>query len=155
MTRRINPDDFLETAGEGRVWSPERDAAAWECAFAALDSALSDATLPLNRVVIVCGLQGAGKSTWIDRQRPDQGVIYFDAALPGIRHRKPIIQMAQRYHVPVEAIWIRIPLTIALERNRRRDPDKIVPEDSIYSVERQFEEPTLAEGLSRVSMVVP
>ena len=77
--RVIDLDAFLETEA-GRVWTPERNAEAWRQAFAALRGWLESGTVV--QVVVVCGLQGAGKSTWIARQQAQAGTIYFDAALP-------------------------------------------------------------------------
>ncbi|WP_454884009.1 AAA family ATPase [Sphingomonas oryzagri] len=150
MLKTINPDAFLETE-DGRVWTPERNAEAWQRAYSALESVLKDGEV--SRVVVVCGLQGAGKSTWIDVRPNDEGVIYFDAALPAAKHRKPLIDIARRYGATIEAVWIRVPLNLALERNKRREPDKIVPEESILSVAARFEEPSTDEGFLRVIVV--
>lgn len=103
--------------------------------------------------VVVCGLQGAGKSTWIARQEPQAGTVYFDAALPGARHRAPIIALGRAYGIPVSSVWIRTPLAFALERNRQRPADRRVPEDSIRSVDRLFEQPTTDEGFVSVRIV--
>lgn len=150
MAQVIDPDSFLET-GSGRHWTPERNAEAWRLAYAALDRALAGGGIA--RVVIVCGLQGAGKSTWIARQHDDAGRVYVDAALPGARHRAPLIAIARNHGVPVEAVWIRVPLDLALERNRQRRADRIVPEASIRSVARLFEPPAIGEGFSDVRIV--
>ncbi|TXN44013.1 AAA family ATPase [Methylobacterium sp. WL7] len=150
MTLVIDPDRFLET-GSGRVWTPERNAAAWRLAYAALERSLVGGGI--DRVVIVCGLQGAGKSTWVAAQDRDAGRVYVDAALPGVRHRAPIIAIARRHGVPVEAVWIRVPLDVALYRNRRRRADTIVPEATIRSVANLFEPPTVEEGFAQVRIV--
>jgi predicted kinase len=150
MALVIDPDSFLET-GSGRLWTPERNAEAWRLAYAALDRALAGGVIA--RVVIVCGLQGAGKSTWIARQDDDAGRAYVDAALPGARHRAPLVAIARNHGVPVEAVWIRVPLDLALERNRQRRADRIVPEASIRSVARLFEPPGIGEGFSDVRIV--
>jgi ATP/maltotriose-dependent transcriptional regulator MalT len=60
----IDPDAVLEIEGV-RVWTPERGAEAWRLAREALCEAL--AAGPVRRVVVVRGLQGAGKSTRIAR----------------------------------------------------------------------------------------
>ncbi|MCJ2062902.1 kinase [Methylobacterium sp. J-088] len=146
----IDPDAFLETEA-GRVWTPERNAEAWRRAFAALRDQLKARTV--ERLVVVCGLQGAGKSFWIARQEPEAGTVYVDAALPGARHRAPIIDCARSYGIPVSAVWIRTPLGRALERNRQRPADRCVPEASIRSVDRLFEPPTPGEGFATVRIV--
>lgn len=149
-TQTINPDDFLETP-DGRVWTPERNEEAWRLSYAALESALRCATTPM-RVVVVCGIQGAGKSTWIASQPVSSSTIYFDAALPGIRHRAKVIAIAKQLGSAVEAVWINTPLDVAIERNSARTPDKRVPSQAIVAVATQFEEPITAEGFDRVSI---
>ncbi|MGH1588236.1 AAA family ATPase [Methylobacterium phyllosphaerae] len=146
----IDPDAFLETE-RGRVWTPERNAEAWRLACAALRAALTAPSA--ERLVLVCGLQGGGKSTWIARQRPQAGHVYVDAALPGQRHRAPILAIARSCGVPAEAVWIRAPIAVALERNRRRPADRQVPEASIRSAEHLFEPPSCAEGFAAVRIV--
>ncbi|WP_066711468.1 AAA family ATPase [Sphingomonas adhaesiva] len=146
----INPDDFLETP-EGRVWTVERNEEAWRLSYAALERALELAPA-LMRVVVVCGIQGASKSTWIASQPASPSTIYFDAALPGVRHRAKVISIAQRLGSSVEAVWIDTPLDVAIERNAARSPDKVVPTPAIVAVAQQFEEPTAAEGFDHVAV---
>lgn len=143
----INPDHFLQTES-GRVWTPERSRIAWQQSYDALRTVISAASDDLRNwtVVIVCGLQGAGKSTWILKQPVRPGAVYFDAALPAARHRAPIIEIAQRANAQVEIVWIKVPLPVALARNSQRKDDEQVPETSIQSVADLFEEPTTAEG---------
>lgn len=146
----INPDVFLET-DTGRIWTPERNVQAWQCAFAALQRLLS--TTPDATVIVVCGLQGAGKSTWIATQLPQRKKVYFDAALPGARHRQPIIDIARSADAVLEAVWIRVSLDTALAQNALRAPDKQVPEKSIRSVHNLFEPPTIKEGFESVRII--
>ncbi|MCJ2069957.1 ATP-binding protein [Methylobacterium sp. J-030] len=146
----IDPDAFLETEGR-RVWTLERNAEAWHQAFTVLRGGLEAGTV--ERVVVVCVLQGAGKSTWVAQREPEAGTVHFDAALPGARHRAPIIALARSCNIPVAAVWIRAPLALALERNRQRPADRRVPEASIHSVDRLFEPPTTDEGFAAVRIV--
>jgi predicted kinase len=151
----INPDDFLQT-NSGRLWTPERNKAAWELAFASLERALAE-TLPAHEtprsldLYVVCGIQGAGKSTWIRenalRLAP---CIFFDAALPRAIHRLPLITIARRFGATVYAVWINTPIERALDRNRQRSADERVPESSILAVAGQFEPPTISEGFAAV-----
>ncbi len=69
----INPDDFLETP-EGRVWTVERNEEAWRLSYVALERAL-EPTPASMRVVVVRGIQGAGKSTWIASQPASPSTI--------------------------------------------------------------------------------
>jgi predicted kinase len=146
----INPDSYLETE-TGRLWTPERDKAAWSRCFAALELALATSLEPPPRVLIVCGLQGAGKSHWIESNALDYApCICFDAALPGAKHRRPIVELALQRNADVLAIWIDTPLHIAKKRNAERPEDKRVPDESIESVASLFEPPELGEGFSSV-----
>lgn len=146
----INPDDFLETFA-GRFWTAERNEEAWRLSYEALERVLGLASGPM-RVVVVCGLQGAGKSTWIASQPALPSTIYFDAALPGVRHRAKVINIAKRLGSAVEAVWIDTPLDVAIERNASRTPDKMVPTAAIVAVAKQFEKPTVAEGFNHVAV---
>ncbi|MDQ1158105.1 hypothetical protein QE385_002432 [Sphingomonas sp. SORGH_AS 950] len=144
----INPDAFLET-DHGRVWTAERNEAAWAWCYAALEQALSRLPRP-GRVILVCGIQGSGKTCWIASQPVCPATVYFDAALPGIRHRARIVAIAKQADMPIEAVWIDTPVAIALSRNACRPADQIVPEAAILSVAGQFEPPSLAEGFIRI-----
>ncbi|WP_322964653.1 AAA family ATPase [Sphingomonas fuzhouensis] len=144
----IDPDAFLET-DHGRVWTPERNEAAWAWAYGALEQAISRAPRS-GKVILVCGVQGAGKTSWIASQPVCPTTIYFDAALPGMRHRARIIAIARQADMPIEAVWIDTPVAIALARNACRPADKVVPESAILSVAAQFEPPSLVEGFARV-----
>lgn len=146
----INPDDFLETP-EGRVWTVKRNDEAWRLSYAALESAIIASPDPI-RVVVVCGVQGAGKSTWIASQPESPSTIYFDAALPAARHREKVIGIAKGLGAAVEAVWVDTPLDVAIERNAARTPDKMVPVASIVAVAKQFEEPTAVEGFDRIAV---
>ncbi|CAN2533000.1 hypothetical+protein [Methylocapsa aurea] len=148
---RIDPDDFLETS-VGRVWTPERSRQAWNDAFDALRGAL--AVRSDREVLVVCGLQGAGKSTWVvENARSYAPCICFDAALPGARHRAPIIEICLEHRARARAIWIKTQLEVALKRNASRPLDQRVPEASIRSVSELFEPPSLSEGFFEVVVV--
>lgn len=147
----INPDDYLETDA-GRVWTPERNAEAWRLSFQRLEQAIAAAGSDA-RVVLVCGLQGAGKTRWISERTARPGTIYFDAALPRARHRAPIVNIALRVGASIEAVWVDAPIAIALARNAQRPRDQIVPEAAIRSVAEQFEPPQMTEGFVRVQII--
>lgn len=148
----IDPDRFLETPA-GRLWTLERNRQAWAAAFDALNAALAAAATPAQ-VFVVCGVQGAGKSTWARtafRDRP--GAIIFDAALPGRRHRKPIVDAARSHGARVSVVWVDTPLATALRRNAARPADRIVPEAALRAVAELFEPPCLDEGFDAVRVV--
>lgn len=146
----INPDDFLLTPS-GRLWTPERSKYAWEQAYTSLKRALDVAPNHGRDLYLVCGIQGAGKSTWI-RSNASQlaPCVFFDAALPRAIHRAPTIKIARASGVAVHAVWVDTPVEEALRRNSRRPDDERVPEASIRSVAVQFEPPTVLEGFEDV-----
>ena len=146
----VNPDHYLLTP-LGRVWTPERNAVAWDQAYAQLTSAFAGAPRALY---LVCGLQGAGKSTWIEANMSRLApCVFFDAALPRAVHRLPAITIARSAGVQTSCVWIDTPLEIALERNAERREDERVPESSIRSVAAQFEPPLESEGFMEVVRV--
>lgn len=152
MSRRIifNPDDYLETEA-GRVYTPERSNAAWQQAYEDLSAALEAADEGAELYVVV-GVQGAGKTTWIERHRDRLGdaALFFDAALPARIHRERVLAHALRSGVPAVAVWIDVPLEVALSRNRRRREDHQVPDAALRSVFAMLEQPTVEEGFARV-----
>jgi len=138
-SRHINPDHFLETPG-GRLYTPERSVLAWHQAYAALDHALSRAPTG-STLFLVIGVQGGGKTAWVRRHIAALGdsAYFFDAALPGIEHRRKALEIAKRHGVPVVAVWLDTALALALDRNRARREDHRVPEAAIRSVHARFE----------------
>jgi hypothetical protein len=154
----INPDDFLLTPS-GRLWTAERNKAAWEHAYALLRQVLSRVPIDAppsykHDLYLVCGIQGAGKSTWIRNNAARLApCIFFDAALPKAVHRLPIITIARSAGATVHAVWINAALEDALGRNSLRRDDEQVPEAAIRSVAAQFQPPTVSEGFADVLAV--
>ena len=148
--RVFNPDDYLQTP-EGRVYTDERNAAAWERIYSELEALFREATQE-TRFFIVIGVQGSGKTTWIKRNLVSLGpsAICLDAALPAKRHRARALALAQRFEVNAIAVWINVPLERALEQNAKRAPDEVVPEVALRSVFGLIETPTLEEGFLEV-----
>jgi len=68
LPRVFNPDDYLWTS-KGRVYTEERNAAAWEQLYAELESLLGVAG-PDACFFVVMGVQGGGKTTWIRIKTP-------------------------------------------------------------------------------------
>lgn len=149
-TKHINPDHYLETE-QGRLFTPERSAAAWELAYRDLDKALSVSS-PATKLYVVVGVQAAGKSSWIQQNAAALGgdAVFFDAALPKTVHRERAIQIARSHGVPVVCIWLKADLQTALRRNTQRRADHQVPEQAIRSVFAMFEPPSEQERFTVV-----
>ena len=148
--RHINPDHFLDT-GTGRVYTQQRSDAAWQQAYCALADALRTAP-PGAELFVVVGLQGAGKSTWVGKNlhRVGAHAVFFDAAMPARVHRERVLAHGLQCGVPAVAVWVDVPLAVALARNGARPSDERVPEAAVRSVFAMLERPSLDEGFVRV-----
>jgi predicted kinase len=148
--RVFNPDDYLQTP-QGRVYTDEDNAAAWEQIYSELEALFSRAT-PDTRFFIVMGVQGSGKSTWIRRNLVSLGTsaVCLDAALPARRHRMRALALAKGFHVRTVGVWINVPLERALAQNARRPSDQAVPEFAVRSVFDMLEPPSIEEGFHEV-----
>ncbi|WP_288409787.1 AAA family ATPase [uncultured Herbaspirillum sp.] len=143
----LNPDHYLQTDA-GRIFTPERNAAAWECLYTDLSEALQACP---RQIVMVLGVQGAGKSTWVRERLSQSGdTIYVDSTFATVLRRARVIEIAAKAGVQVSAVWIKVALETALRRNRERPVDEIVPDEAIENVFRIFEPPSLAEGFCEV-----
>jgi predicted kinase len=145
----INPDHFLETP-DGRVTTPDRNAAAWRQSFAALDDALRART-SRSVVYVMIGCQASGKSTWARRKcAEDSAAIAFDAILVTQAERLPILQAAVLHQVPAVAVWFQTPLQACLERNAARPADEVVNEQGLRNVFAALERPEPSEGFAQI-----
>ena len=79
------------------------------------------------------------------------GPTIIDATNLRRRDRKPWLQLAKKFNVPVEAVYFAIPLELALDRNRSRE--RVVPEDVIRSMVDRQQPPTLEEGFSAIKTI--
>jgi len=149
MFTHIDPDHYLQTAN-GRMYTPERGKAAWHLAYADLEVALRDLGA-VGTLYVVCGLQGAGKTTWIANNRVHlKAAVVLDAALPSRVHRQRALSLAAAHGVPAIAVWLDVAIDVALRRNLARPPDEQVPETAIRHVRSLLEPPSVAEGFVRV-----
>ena len=149
----INPDHYLQTA-QGRLTTPERNAAAWAKCHAALDEALAAATRS-TKLYVMIGAQGSGKSVWARRrvlEEPD--CVLFDAILVKRSERAPILAAARKRGVPAVAVWLQTPLDVCLRRNAARPADEVAGERGLRNVYGAVEPPQLAEGFASI-LIVP
>ncbi|MGH1416728.1 MAG: hypothetical protein ACRBB0_24785 [Pelagimonas sp.] len=140
----INPDHYLNVDGI-RLWTAERSERAWASAYAGFEAALT-ARNGNATVYLVCGMQGAGKTTWVENRPDNDNEIYFDAALPAREHRMPLIQLARGNCKKLVSVWIDTPISMAKQRNKSRRADHVVPESSLVAVAERFEPPSTSEG---------
>ena len=149
----FNPDDYLQIS-EGRLYTDERNAAAWERMYEDLELILSTAG-PETRLFVVMGVQGGGKTTWIRSNSEALGssAVFLDAAVPARRHRARALAAARRAGVRTVAVWINTPLDRALAQNSQRPDDEVVPEMAVRSVFSLLEAPNTDEGFDEVIVV--
>lgn len=148
-TVHINPDHFLQTP-QGRVWTKEANAKAWEACYVLLDRALSSADAD-TRVFVLIGPQGAGKTTWARthlHHHPDD--IVFDAILVQRFEREPIIRRATARGLKLVAVYFQTPLDQCLKRNALRPADEIASERGLRNVFAAVQPPELEEGFSQI-----
>lgn len=154
-THVFNPDDALRTP-EGRVFTAERNAAAWEHIYSELEAIMAAPNAEMC-LYVVMGVQGSGKTTWVKEHRESLGAaaVILDAALPARAHRARALAIAARYDCRTVGVWIRVPLDQAIAQNASRPADEVVPESALRSVFNALEPPSRDEGFDRVVIVDP
>ena len=152
----ISPDHHMTDPETGKyLWTVERVKAAWARSMTDLEQTLQGGGV--SKVVLMVGIPASGKTTWLSRHS-EPGVLYFDATFKDQRARKPIIDIAQKYAVPVEAVVMATPLDEAARRNNTRSPDRRVPDEVLGRMYNDLTGrgfPTRQEGLQHIRMVHP
>jgi len=92
---------------------------------------------------------------YLVRQRLAIGrpATYVDATHLARWERRPYAQLARRYHCKLEALYFDVPIEVCIRRNRGRG--RVVPPSSILAMAERLEQPTKAEGFSRITRVRP
>lgn len=152
----VSPDSHLIDEVTGRYrWTLDRVQTAWATSMAELETQLASGKI--SKVVLMVGIPASGKTTWV-ANNGEPGVLYFDATFKDERARAPVINMARRYGVPVEATVMATPIQEAIRRNNTRTEDRKIPEDVIL---RQYRDltggglPTRSEGIRYIKWVYP
>lgn len=146
----VSPDAHLINEAGQYEWSVPRVQKAWDMARAHLRAVLPEG----ERLVLMVGVPGAGKSTWLD-SHGEPGVVYFDATLCGDRARAEFVTLARSMGKPVEVVWLDTPLAVCLARNAARTPDRRVPEAEVRKMADKLGRfpPHVREGFVRVTRV--
>lgn len=120
----ISSDHHHRAANGSYEFSPETAKAVWRVTERRVRELLPD----YESLVLVIGLPGSGKSTWlVDHAKDDR--LYVDATFAKAEWRKPFIQAAREANKPVIAVWVDTPLEDCLAQNAERDPDRRVSEE--------------------------
>ena len=140
---------------------------------------------PPQELVVMVGLQGSGKSTWVaehlagthvvvskdhwprarHREARQQRVVgellaegrsvVVDNTSPSVTERAPLIASAASAGVPARAVFLDVPLETCRERNDARTGRARVPLVGLYSAAGRLVAPTTAEGFTEVTVVRP
>jgi len=149
----ISPDHYLIDQETGEyVWSPERVKAAWNSAKKKLARVMVDPRV--RKLVLMVGVPASGKSTWLKANK-EPGAVYFDATFTQAWARAPIIEAAKAVGKEVEAVVMATPISVCLDRNACRTPDRQVPHDVVQKMAKGLagDPPTKAEGFDRIRVV--
>lgn len=147
----VRPDDLLPV-GEGR-WTRETVGEAFAESARRLRAHLADPAI--ERVYVMIGLPGAGKSTWLDRQPQDPAAVAYDVVNA---HRGRRSSLARRIRdagkTPI-AVVVSTPLSLCLMRQLERPTWRRVPEAFIRKtcIELRREPVVLAEGWAQIVAV--
>lgn len=146
----IDPDHFLDLSGAVAL-TREEALAAWEKAYALLERRLAELG-PAGTLYLVFGIQGGGKTTWVNRNAPLCGpdAIFFSGPLPSRKHRARALALARKCHCRTVAVWINVPFEVAVARNTRRSGLARIREETIRHVYESLEPPSIEEGFHEV-----
>ncbi|MGY1755235.1 AAA family ATPase [Blastococcus sp. SYSU D01042] len=136
-----------------------------------------------QELVVMVGLQGAGKSTWVAealsathavvskdhwprarhreaRQRrvvagllAEGRSVVVDNTNPSAAERATLVAAARDAGVSARAVWVDTPLAVCLARNAQRPEHCRVPLVGVHAAVARFESPSTAEGFARVDVV--
>lgn len=133
-------------------------------------------------LVVMVGLQGAGKSTVVRSLYPSHAVVskdhwpnarrretrqlrlvnellgagrgvVVDNTNPSAEERAPLVALGRRHGCVVLAVFVDTPVEVALRRNAAREGAARVPDVGLYATAKRLAVPTEAEGFDRVEIV--
>jgi len=143
----VAPDRFLVKLG----FYPTRDeiAESWRAAHRAFSRALRNPRVSCGG--IVCGVPGAGKSTWV-RNNDSDAVVLFDAVFSHLGQRRAMATRIRASGKNSIAVHILANTENAVRRMSMRSIHRRVPPAKIRASAQRFERspPSVDEGWTRV-----
>jgi predicted kinase len=139
--------------------------------------------VPAPELVVMVGLQGSGKSTWVARHLAGTHTVVSKDHWPNARRREarqrrvvaellaagasvvvdntdpspgdraPLIAAARQAGVPVRAVWLDTPTDVCMQRNDAREGRNRVPMVGLLATRARLVPPTIEEGFDRVDVV--
>jgi predicted kinase len=134
-------------------------------------------------LVIMVGVQGCGKSTWVAKHLSGTHTVVSKDHWPNARHREQrqrrvigellaagrqvvvdntnptpgdraaLVELARAHGVPVRAVHVDVQPEVCLRRNAARVGRARVPEHAVLATARRLLSPSRAEGFDRVDVV--
>jgi predicted kinase len=138
-----------------------------------------------RELVVMVGLQGCGKSTWVAanlaathvvvskdhwpnarrrevRQRrvvaellAEGRSVVVDNTNPSVAERAPLVAAARAAGAPARCVWVDTPWETCLARNEAREGRAKVPLVGLLATRGRFEPPSRGEGFDSVETVRP
>lgn len=149
----LGPDGLLALAQSAAV-TREAVRIAWERVYAQLFAALG-ALGRAGTLYLVFGLQGSGKSTWVERHAAALGAraVMFEGPLPSRRHRARALAIARAAGCRCVAVWLDTPFDLAAQRNAARSGAARIHTAALEHVRDALEPPLRDEGFDHILRV--
>jgi predicted kinase len=145
----VDPDHFLDLSGEVEL-TREDLRAAWDRAYEVTQQKLRAAETPV--LYVVFGLQGAGKTTWVESNahRLGPNAVLLSGPLPSRKQRERAVAVAKAIGARSVAVWINTPFEVCMSRIAERSGLARVREEAVRHVQERLEPPSTQEGFNEV-----
>jgi predicted kinase len=137
----------------------------------------------VQELVVMVGLQGSGKSTWVADHLTGTHMVVSKDHWPNARHREArqrrvvagllaegasvvvdntgpspaervaLVELAVAAGVPARAVFVDTPLAVCRQRNDARTGRARVPDVGLFATAARLAPPTTAEGFTAVDVV--